>query len=49
MTTDTLTEFVEQRDETHAVSTDPTGVEVVEIEFDELGRFESLSMCCSMI
>ncbi|MFB9544945.1 hypothetical protein [Micromonospora sagamiensis] len=22
-------------------------VEVVEIEFDELGRFESLSMCCN--
>jgi hypothetical protein len=28
--------------------TDTTEVEVVEIEFDELGRFESLSMCCNV-
>ena len=26
----------------------PEAVEIVEIEFDELGRFEGLSMCCNI-
>ncbi len=39
---------VASKEETVSVVTSGA-VEVVEIEFDELGRFEALSMCCSII